>query len=158
MPIHTLRRQTHLHLSLDEAWGFFSDPGNLAKITPPSLGFQVISPVPSKIYPGLMIEYRVRPMLRIPATWLTEITHVDDGCMFVDEQRVGPYRLWHHEHHFAPAPGGGVIMSDIITYALPFGFLGNMVHPWLVAPQLKRIFDHRQEVIDRLFPPAARQL
>lgn len=152
MPIHTLRRQTHLNLSPEEAWAFFSDPGNLSKITPPSLGFQVISQVPPRIYPGLMIEYRVRPFLGIPATWLTEITHVTDGRMFVDEQRVGPYRLWHHEHHFEPAAGGGVLMSDIVTYALPFGFLGNLVHPWMVAPQLKRIFAYRQEVIDRLFP------
>ena len=151
MPVHTLRRSTLLNVSPESAWSFFTDPRNLAKITPPSMGFTVMSSPPDKIYPGLMIEYRVRPMLNIPVTWLTEITHVAEGRMFVDEQRVGPYRVWHHEHHFAARPEGGVEMTDIVTYALPFGWLGDLMHPLLVAPQLRRIFDYRQTVIDGVF-------
>lgn len=151
MPVHTLRRTTILDTTIAQAWGFFSDPRNLSKITPPEMGFTVVSDPPERVYAGLMIEYRVRPLRYFPVTWLTGITDVVEGRLFVDEQRVGPYRLWHHEHHFSPRPEGGVEMTDLVTYVLPFGWLGNLVHPFLVAPQLRRIFDYRQGVIDRLF-------
>ena len=115
------------------------------------MGFKVVSEPPPKIYPGLMIEYRVRPFPGVPVTWLTEITHVKEGTSFVDEQRVGPYRIWHHEHHFTARPEGGVEVNDIVTYVLPFGWAGNLIHPFLVAPQLRKIFDYRQQVIDGVF-------
>ncbi len=103
------------------------------------------------MHPGLMIEYRVRPLLGIPLTWLTEITHVDEPHSFVDEQRIGPYRIWHHEHSFTDAGDGTVTMRDKVTYVLPFGPLGDLVHPFLVEPQLRRIFDFRKEAVQNLF-------
>ncbi len=153
MAIHTLRRTQIIPTSRESAWEFFSDPRNLAKITPPSMGFQTVTPdLPGRIHPGLMIEYRVRPVAGVPLTWLTEITHVTEGESFVDEQRVGPYAIWHHEHVFRDAQGGGVEMEDRVTYVLPFGWLGNLAHPILVLPQLERIFAFREEAVRSLFP------
>ena len=100
MGIHVLTRSQIVPASVEECWAFFSDPRNLSKITPPALDFRVLSDLPAKVYPGMMIQYRVRPLLGIPLTWLTEITHVEEPGHFVDEQRVGPYTLWHHEHWF----------------------------------------------------------
>lgn len=152
MPIHTLRRTQIVPTSRETAWAFFSDPRNLARITPPGMGFHTVTPdLPSHIYPGLMIQYRVRPIAGVPLTWLTEITHVKEGESFVDEQRVGPYAIWHHEHFFRDAPGGGVEMEDRVTYSLPFGWIGNLVHPFLVLPQLERIFAFREEAVRAIF-------
>jgi len=137
---------------METCWSFFSDPRNLARITPPQLGFEVLSALPPRMHPGLMIQYRVRPLFRIPLTWLTEITQVHEPHYFVDEQRVGPYRIWHHEHHFEEASDGTVTMRDKVTYQLPFGSLGEIVHPFLVAPQLHRIFQFRDEAVRRIFP------
>ncbi len=152
MAISTLHRTTVLHTTPQKAWAFFSDPRNLARITPPEVGFQVVSEVPEHIYAGLMIEYRVRPLLGIPLKWLTEITQVREGEYFVDEQRRGPYALWHHEHWFHPQPDGRVEIEDRVTYAPPLGLLGTLVHPWLVRPRLDRIFAHREKVMAELFP------
>ena len=151
MPIHTLRRTQIVPASLDACWSFFSDPRNLAKITPPSLGFEVRSDVPAKIYPGLMISYRVRPLFRIPVSWLTEITYVEEPHRFVDEQRVGPYALWHHEHFFTALADGRTEMRDLVHYALPFGWLGDLAHGPLVAPQLDSIFAFREKVVGEHF-------
>lgn len=153
MAIHTLHRTAVLQTTLESAWTFFTNPRNLARITPPELGFQIVTDVPERIYAGLMIEYRVRPLLGIPLTWLTEITQVRDREYFVDEQRRGPYALWHHEHWFRALPDGNVEMEDRITYAPPLGPLGTLVHPWLIRPQLERIFAHRARVMAELFPP-----
>jgi ligand-binding SRPBCC domain-containing protein len=150
--IHTLERTQSVPASMETCWSFFSDPRNLARITPPELGFEVLSELPARMHPGLMIEYRVRPLFGIPLTWLTEITHVQEPDFFVDEQRVGPYRIWHHEHHFADAGDGTVTMRDKVTYQLPFGPLGEIVHPFIVAPQLRRIFEFRDEAVRKIFP------
>jgi ligand-binding SRPBCC domain-containing protein len=99
----------------------------------------------------MMIEYRVRPVFGIPAKWLTEITNVEDGRFFVDEQRIGPYKIWHHEHHFRDIGGGQVELTDIVTYVVPFGILGEIVHPFLVEPQLRKIFDFREKAVAALF-------
>jgi ligand-binding SRPBCC domain-containing protein len=153
MPIHTLQRKLVIPTTRGEAWEFFSDPRNLSKITPAELGFRTVTPgLPAHVYPGLMIEHRVSPMFGVPISWLTEITQVREGEFFVDEQRVGPYAIWHHEHHFRDAPGGGVEMEDRITYALPWGWIGNFVHPLVVRPQLERIFAHREQAVRRIFP------
>lgn len=151
MPVHTLLRTQIIHTTLDEAWKFFSNPHNLARITPPSLDFRTLTEVPDEIYSGLMIRYRVRPLFSIPMEWLTEITHVVPRQMFVDEQRSGPYRIWHHEHHFRDLGDGRIEMLDRVTYQLPFGWLGNLAHPILVAPQVKKIFDHRIKAVDEIF-------
>ena len=149
--IHVLAASQIIATSMERAWDFFSDPRNLAKITPPDLDFQVLSTLPERIHAGMMIEYRVRPLLRIPVRWLTEITHVEPGKLFVDEQRIGPCRIWHHEHHFKQLDGDRIEMTDRVTYVLPFGPLGDLVHPILVKPQLATIFAFREKAVSELF-------
>lgn len=130
-------------ISLQEAWEFFSSPANLQHITPANLGFNIISKHHGQsMYPGQIIEYTVRPVLNIPLYWMTEITHVEPLRYFVDEQRYGPYSLWHHQHHFKEVPGG-VQMTDIVHYKIPFWFLGDIANSLFVKKQLKAIFDFR---------------
>ena len=133
-------------VSLDEAWAFFSDPANLAAITPPWLGFTVSSPLPARMHPGMIVTYTVRPFAGLPVRWVTEITHVVEGTLFVDEQRMGPYRFWHHQHHFRQVDGG-VELRDIVHYALPFGPLGAALARWLVAPRIREIFRYRRRAL-----------
>jgi ligand-binding SRPBCC domain-containing protein len=156
MAIYTLRRTTRLPVPPEQAWAFFSDPRNLPRLTPEGMGFRVVSELPAHMYAGMMIEYRVCPVAGIPLRWLTEITHVRDGAYFVDEQRCGPYALWHHEHHFRPQRDGGTEMEDVVTYVPPFGVLGRLAHPLLIAPRLRRIFDYRAARITELFAAADR--
>lgn len=148
--MYRIERTQVLPISLEEAWAFFSSPKNLAKITPKELGFVVHGNVPEVMYPGLFIEYTVSPLLGIPMRWVTEITHVREGSYFVDEQRVGPYAIWHHEHFFESVPGG-VKMTDVVHYKVPLGILGNLVHPWLVRPKLEQIFSYRWVANERMF-------
>jgi ligand-binding SRPBCC domain-containing protein len=160
MSLHQLRVTQRIPLTLDEAWAFFSDPRNLSVITPKSMGFVIKTEVPGTMYPGLLIAYTVRPLGPLPLPWVTEITHVRDREFFVDEQRSGPYRLWHHEHHFAAIPGG-VEMRDIVSYALPFGPLGDLLNHLLVADRVKGIFTYREKVLEDRFgsyipPPGMR--
>ena len=136
---------------MERAWDFFSNPRNLAKITPPELDFTILTALPERVHPGMMIEYRVRPLLGIPARWLTEITHVEPGKSFVDEQRIGPYRIWHHEHRFRKLDDERTEVIDAVTYVLPFGFLGELFHPLLVKPQLEKIFAFRKMAVKELF-------
>lgn len=112
--MYQLRRKQLVKTDIATCWDFFSSPANLSKITPAYMGFDVRSEVPERMYEGLMIEYRVRPLLGIPMKWVTEITHVKDYQFFVDEQRIGPYKLWHHEHHFMETPDG-IEMTDIVS-------------------------------------------
>ncbi len=138
---HILRTQK-IPAPLQQVWDFFSSPGNLAHITPPSLGFKVLSHFrDEKIYAGQIIEYTVRPLLGIPLYWMTEITHVTHLEYFADEQRVGPYKMWHHQHHFKEIPGG-VEMTDIVHYRLPMGILSAPALP-LVRKKLEEIFAFR---------------
>ena len=148
--IRTLQSSQILRTSLERAWDFFSDPRNLARITPPELDFTVLTDLPERIHPGMMIEYRVRPLLGLPVRWLTEITHVEPGKFFVDEQRIGPYRIWHHEHHFRQIDAARIEVTDRITYVLPLSPLGDLVHPFLVRPQLRKIFAYREKAVNAL--------
>jgi len=148
--MYQLKRQQLVKTDMATCWDFFSSPGNLQKITPKYMGFDVLTEVPEKMYEGLMIEYRVRPLLGIPMNWITEITHVNEHHFFVDEQRKGPYRIWHHEHHFETVDNG-VLMSDIVSYELPFGILGKIAHPILVQRKLNEIFDFRFEIVEEIF-------
>ncbi len=153
MPIHTLTAHQIIPATLEQAWEFFSNPRNLATITPPDLGFEIVtSDLPKRIRAGMMVEYRVRPLLGIPATWLTEITHVQEGASFVDEQRVGPYAIWHHEHGFRDLGDGRVELLDRVTYRLPFQPFGDLVHGILVQPRLASIFAFRKIKVEELFP------
>ena len=148
MKLHRLDARQVLPVTLAEAWDFFSDARNLARITPPSMGFEVTSELPGEMYAGMIIEYRVRPLLGVAVQWVTEITHVEEHVRFVDEQRFGPYRFWHHEHHFR-AIDGGVEATDRVHYALPVG--GGAVGSLLVGPRLDEIFAYRREVLERTF-------
>jgi ligand-binding SRPBCC domain-containing protein len=103
--------------------------------------------LPERMYEGLMIEYTVKPLFGIPMNWVTEIKTVKDLEFFVDEQRIGPYKIWHHEHHFKEVEGG-VEMTDIVSYALPFGILGRMMHPIIVKKKLEEIFDFRFKAVE----------
>jgi ligand-binding SRPBCC domain-containing protein len=146
--IQTIQR---IPVSIETAWEFFSNPANLQEITPPHLGFRIVSKYHGeKMYPGQIIEYKVRPLFNIPLYWMTEITHVETGRFFVDEQRYGPYDMWHHQHHFKSVEGG-VEMTDIVHYKIPFGFLGNWAHALFIKQQLQTIFNYRFETVEKRF-------
>lgn len=148
--MYQLKKTQFVQSSLDECWDFFSSPKNLKEITPDYMGFDVLVDTPETMYEGLMIEYKVKPLLGISMRWITEIKYVHDKQFFVDEQRKGPYKIWHHEHHFK-AVEGGVEMTDIVSYEIPFGFLGRLMHPILVKKKLEEIFDYRFKKVDELF-------
>lgn len=150
MKIYTLHTVQKLPISLEEAWSFFSSPHNLKVITPDYMGFDILSGGEKEMFPGQIIQYVVTPIAGIKTKWVTEITHVKDKEYFVDEQRFGPYSLWHHKHFLKEIPGG-VEMEDIVDYKLPLGILGRMVHPLLVGPKLKEIFSYRKEKLVELF-------
>lgn len=147
---YALKRKQELPISLEEAWDFFSSPSNLKTITPDYLGFTVTSKNPDKMYTGMVITYIVRPLLGIPLRWMTEIKHVEDHKFFVDEQRVGPYKMWHHQHHFTKTEKG-VMMEDIVHYILPLGILGRFAHWLFVKKQLDGIFDFRNKICEEIF-------
>ena len=151
--IRVFTRTQCLPIPLEAAWDFFSAPGNLPSITPPDLGFHVLSDPPAAIYPGLMLRYSVRPLPGFRTTWVSEITHVRAPEYFVDEQRIGPYSIWHHEHHFHRSPGG-VRVEDIIHYALPFGLVGHALAGSLVRRKLEAIFAFRSRILSERFVTA----
>jgi ligand-binding SRPBCC domain-containing protein len=149
--VYSLKTEQNLPISIEQAWDFFSKPSNLKEITPPNLGFEIISKHHGNVmYPGQIIEYTVKPVLGIPLYWMTEITHVEPLKFFVDEQRYGPYSMWHHQHHFKAIPGG-VAMTDIVHYKLPLFFLGDIAHGLFVKNQLNGIFDFRFKKTEALF-------
>jgi ligand-binding SRPBCC domain-containing protein len=150
MKMYTLHTKQNLPITLEQAWNFLSDPKNLKTITPSYMGFHILSGADRPMYPGQIIQYIVTPVLGIKTKWVTEITHVVDKKFFVDEQRFGPYALWHHKHFIKEIPGG-VEMEDIIDYKVPFGILGQMVHPIIVKPKLEEIFAYRQKKLIQLF-------
>jgi len=153
MAVHTLQMKQTIRATLAEAWSFFSNPRNLARITPPGMGFEILTPdLPPQMRAGMMIAYRVRPVFGLPMTWLSEITLVEEGVRFIDVQHVGPYAVWHHEHAFHDLGDGRVELQDRVTYVLPLGPLGDLAHPWIVKPQLDRIFAFREKAVRELFP------
>jgi len=149
--VYVLKRVQRLPISMDEAWDFFSHPKNLFALTPPALNLKFTNELFGEaMYPGQIITYKVKPLLCIPLFWMTEITHVNKPHFFADEQRRGPYAIWHHEHHFKPI-AGGVEMTDLVHYALPFGVLGRLAHALFVKKQLQQIFEYRYHKIEALF-------
>ncbi len=148
---YSIKKIQTIPAGLDKVWNFFSVADNLQAITPATMKFKVLSAHHGDtIYPGQIIEYKVRPLLNIPLYWMTEITHVEDKKFFVDEQRFGPFSLWHHQHHFKETTEG-VEMTDIVHYKLPLWFLGDIAHALLVKKQLRELFDYRFNAIDGLF-------
>jgi ligand-binding SRPBCC domain-containing protein len=150
MKIYTKKSLQNLPISLTEAWDFLSDPKNLKTITPDYMGFIIESGADRPMFPGQIIQYIVTPVMGIKTKWVTEITHVEDKKYFVDEQRFGPYDLWHHKHFIREIPGG-VEMEDIIDYKVPMGWLGQLVHPIIVKPKLDEIFEYRRKKLIELF-------
>lgn len=154
MKVYELKTKQIIPVSMEEAWDFFSSPSNLKNITPDYLGFKILSDLgDSKMYPGQIINYVVKPVLGIPMKWTTEITHVEHHKYFVDEQRFGPYAMWHHKHFFKEVDGK-VEMTDIVHYALPFWQFGFLSHPLFVKAKLKEIFDFRYKKVEELFGKA----
>ncbi|MES2748597.1 MAG: SRPBCC family protein [Bacteroidota bacterium] len=150
MKIYQLHSKQLVPISIEKAWDFFSDPKNLEVITPTDMKFKTLSGDERSIFAGQIIQYIVTPLLGIPMKWVTEITHVVDKKYFVDEQRFGPYALWHHKHFFKEIEGG-VEMEDIVDYKVPFGILGQWMHPILVKPKLNEIFEYRRKKLIELF-------
>jgi ligand-binding SRPBCC domain-containing protein len=148
MAAHSIRSVQKIPVSLDKAWDFFSHPANLKHLTAAGMRFIVISKHHGDVlYPGQIIEYRFSPFFNIPLYWMTEITHVKEKEYFIDEQRKGPYRLWHHQHHFREIEGG-VEMTDIVHYKNPAWFVGNIANTLLIRKKLRNIFEFRYKSIE----------
>ena len=146
-----LRREQFVKTDIDTIWDFASSPKNLKEITPDYMLFDITSKdLPEKMYPGMIITYRVSPLLNIKMNWVTEITQVKDRHFFIDEQRLGPYTMWHHQHFFEEKDDG-VLMTDIVTYIPPFGILGDIANTLFIKKQLKEIFDYRFKIMNQKF-------
>jgi len=153
MAFYQFYREQLLNTTIDELWDFISSPQNLKKITPDYMGFDIRSrDLPDKIYEGMIISYIVKPVLGVKTNWVTEITHVRDKAYFVDEQRVGPYTLWHHQH-IIKQQGDKVLMKDIVSYKPPMGFLGSIANELLIKNKLNEIFDYRTQILEEIFHP-----
>lgn len=149
--IYSLKSIQKIPVPVEEAWKFFSDPHNLFAITPPYLNLVLTNELfGDEAYAGQIITYKVKPLLGIPLFWMTEITHVEPLRFFVDEQRKGPYALWHHQHHFKPIDGG-VEMTDLVHYRLPLGVFGSLGHALLVKKKLEEIFSFRFQKVEQQF-------
>jgi ligand-binding SRPBCC domain-containing protein len=151
MAVHSLQKIQFIPASLDQTWSFFSSSANLPLITPPEMDFRILSKYQGdRIYAGQVIEYKLRPLPGIRVYWMTEIIHVQEGVYFVDEQRYGPYSLWHHQHHFKEKDGG-IEMTDIVHYKVPFGPIGDLANILFVQRQLERLFQYRHQQVEEIF-------
>lgn len=151
MAVYTLNYEQKIPAPPEQVWDFISSPRNLKKITPEYMGFDIVTKnLPEKMYPGMIIAYDVTPLAGIKMRWVTEITHVREGAYFVDEQRVGPYKMWHHQH-IIELNGDGTLMRDIVNYRPPFGVLGQIANSLIIKKQLKEIFDFRTMQLEKLF-------
>lgn len=148
--MYQYKSEQNLPIEMEAAWDFLSDPKNLKTITPDYMGFDILSGADRKMFSGQIIQYILTPILGIPFRWVTEITHVDQGRYFVDEQRFGPYTFWHHKHFIEPIEGG-VKMTDIVDYKLPLGPLGKLAHWLFVSKKVKEIFSYRTQKLNELF-------
>lgn len=151
MPIFTFETKQEIPATMQEVWDFISSPKNLKLITPEHMGFDIMTnKLPSKMYPGMIIKYKVSPLWNIKTTWVTEITHMKEGEYFVDEQRIGPYKMWHHQHWITPIKDG-VFMNDIINYQPPLGFLGLVANNLIIKQKLEEIFQYRSRKLKERF-------
>jgi len=150
MKVYKKETVQHISASIEECWTFFSNPSNLQKITPETMGFQITDFDKKSMYAGQIIQYKVSPLLGLKLSWMTEISFVKDKSYFIDEQRFGPYALWHHKHFFEPSENG-TKMTDVVHYALPFGFIGRIMNSLVVKKQLNTIFEYRVKKVDEIF-------
>ncbi len=154
MPHYQFKQTQKIPADPDRVWNFISSPLNLREITPGYMRFEVTGPEDAtKMYPGMIITYKVSPLFGIRLNWMTEITHIKDKEYFVDEQRVGPYKLWHHYHRIEPLDDG-VLMTDIVTYQPPLGFIGRIANSFFIRKKLKEIFAYRTGAIEKRFGKA----
>ncbi len=152
MAIHRNEQIQILPISLQESWNFFSNPENLALLTPAEMKFRhVFAPDQPQVYPGMILVHTVSPVAGVPMTWVTEITQVEPMSRFVDEQRKGPFGMWHHIHMFKEVAEGTEI-RDVLYYEMPFGFLGNIAHGLFAKKQIEEIFNYRRERLKEMFP------
>ncbi|SIS58902.1 SRPBCC family protein [Salimicrobium flavidum] len=150
MRIYKIERTQQLPISISEAWAFFSSAENLSRITPPWMKFEVTGELPEHMYPGMVATYRLQPVFGITLKWVTEITHMEENKYFIDEQRHGPYRFWHHQHHFKEIENG-VEMTDIVHYALPYAMIGRLAHRINIEKKLNEIFKYRHQKVEEIF-------
>tara|TARA_B100001287_G_scaffold273953_1_gene278361 strand:- start:1440 stop:1895 length:456 start_codon:yes stop_codon:yes gene_type:complete len=150
MSLTQLFYEQKINTDIDKLWKFISSPKNLSKITPRYMDFKILTEIPNEMYEGLIISYTVKPILGIKMNWVTEITHIKDKKYFVDEQRKGPYKMWHHEHILLETDNG-IIMKDIISYIPPFGILGKILNKLFIKRQVSEIFNYRTEVLKKIF-------
>ena len=151
MAFYQFKKEQKVKTSMEDIWDFISSPRNLKEITPDYMGFNITSKdLPEKMYEGMIISYLVSPVFGIKTNWVTEITHVRDLQYFVDEQRVGPYSIWHHQHFIEPI-SNGVLMRDIVSYEPPFGFLGAIANSLMIKGKLQEIFDYRTQAIEKKY-------
>jgi ligand-binding SRPBCC domain-containing protein len=150
MDLYSIKANQYLPIDLIRAWNFFSNPRNLRQITPSWLDFKITNEIPDEMYPGMIITYRHRTILGLPTTWVTEITHVENPYCFVDEMRSGPFRFWHHQHHFKPI-SHGIEMTDVVHYALKLGIFGQLIHHVLIRAKLNEIFAFRKQTLSEIF-------
>ena len=148
--VYSLEVAQDFPIKQEEAWAFLSDPANLEKITPPHMKFTITSKVDAKMYAGQLITYKVAIMSGFKTNWVTEITHVNAPFYFVDEQRFGPYSMWHHEHRIIQEKDG-IRMLDKVTYKIPLGILGNLAHALFIKKQLREIFNYRFQALSNMF-------
>jgi ligand-binding SRPBCC domain-containing protein len=152
MKIFELKFEQQLPVDIHTAWAFFSSPKNLPRITPPEMGFHILTPLNDEsIYPGMIIDYTVKPLGLFPVHWKTEIGEVKFQKSFTDKQKKGPFKMWHHTHSFTKVDGG-VLMRDHLRYQLPFGWLGLITHRLIIHQKLIKVFKYRSSVLTRLFP------
>lgn len=144
--IYILETEQFVNTDIKKAWLFFTNPLNLEKLTPKNMGFKVTSATKHPIYAGQIISYKIGIIPFFKSNWVTEITTIKNEYYFIDEQRIGPYRLWHHEHHFE-SNNKGVIMKDIVSYKIPLGFIGHLIHALFIKSKLKYIFNYRMKVL-----------
>lgn len=149
--IYTLTSKQVLPISLEEAWHFFTMPRNLDKITPKEMNFSITNYPVETTYSGQIITYKIGIFPFIKNNWVTEITHLQHETFFVDEQRFGPYAMWHHEHHFEKTPDGNVLMTDIVNFKLPLGIIGDLFAGYWVSKKVRFIFESRYQILSNLF-------
>lgn len=142
--MYTLYRETVAKTSLEKAWAFMSNPANLNRITPDDMEFEICSELPDEMFEGMLVEYRVKIPVMGTQPWLSELKHIVPGQSFVDEQKIGPYKLWYHYHGIEPTEGG-VKFIDRVTYETPFGIFGKIAHALFIRKTLERIFDFREQ-------------
>ncbi|MAN49843.1 MAG: hypothetical protein CMD04_03370 [Flavobacteriales bacterium] len=148
---YQLHKEQKLNAKISDVWNFAVSPKNLQRITPDKMGFEITSEnSEEKIYPGMIITYKVSPILNIKMNWVTEITQVKENKFFIDEQRLGPYKMWHHQHIFIDNDDH-VLMKDIVTYIPPFGLLGDIANKLFIKRQLNEIFNYRFVEMNKIF-------